>query len=454
MIRVDFDGKTNIPGSLLLTAEDLIDATGLVEVLRDSTAGLSRYLREQCSPSTQQLIAQHVTGTALTQEFRDALLDDLNKQLQGPSLFEARRLRGVDFPRDTLIKGLIKQGPKPANVAGFNRLLLEDVYPAHIAKSPKVEWDAWLSLAEDATARVIEQWENWKVVLEKWQQQQPRVGDPPEFKAAWEEYIWKGIRLWLAEYIFYHKCAYCETFEVGHIDDAEHFRPKGQVRTKSGIVKTFHVDGTTEIIHPGYFWLAYRWENLLPSCNTCNRYNGKKDAFPVGKDHVAVRLITDPTELKKLRRQQRKSQNINGVFYLEPEDLDQIEDRLLLHPYFDRPAKHVYFQADGRAAPLTGSKQGQASIDVYDLNERGKVTRRSQTQEIDALAYMTRITAAAPKPDRMKSAAEEIAEEYFRGTRPYAAAVFDQIRIYTGNGAFSPDVLLKDTPYFKEIDRS
>jgi hypothetical protein len=67
---------------------------------------------------------------------------------------------------------------------------------------------------------------------------------------------------------------------------------------------------------------------------------------------------------------------------------------------------------------------------------------------------MTKITAAAPKVDRMKSVAEEIAERYFRGSSPYAAAVFDQIRIYTGNGAFSPDVLLKDTPYYKEIDPS
>jgi len=454
MIRVDFDGKTNIPGSLLLTDAELMDETGLVETLRDSTADPSRYLREQCSPSTQQSIAQHVTGAALSKAFRDALLDDLNKQLQDPSLFEAKRFRGVDFPRDTLIKGLINQGPKPANVVGFNRLLLEEVFPSHIAKSPKVEWDAWLSLAEDATARVIDQWENWKLVLEQWQQQQPRVGDPPEFKAAWESDIWKGIRRWLSEYVFHDKCAYCETHGAGHMEDAEHFRPKGQVRTKSGIVKTFHVDGTTEIIHPGYFWLAYRWENLLPSCNTCNRYGGKKDAFPVAKDHVAVRLITDPNELNKLRRQERKSRNINGVFYLEPEDLDQIEDRLLLHPYFDSPAKHVYFEADGRAVPRPGSKQGQPSIDVYDLNERKKVTLRSQIQEKDALAYITRITAVAPKQDRMKDAAKEIAEQYFKGSSPYAAAVFDQIRLYTGNGLFSPDVLLKDTPYYKEIDRS
>ena len=454
MIRVDFDGRKNIPGSLLLTPEDLKDESVLIETLRDSTGGLSRYLREQCSQSTQQLIAQHVNGAAVSEQFRDALLADLNNQLQGPSLFEAKRLRGVEFPRDTLIKPLIKQGPKPANVVGFNRLLLEDVYPAHIAKSPKVEWDAWLSLAEDATARVIDQWEKWKVVLENWWQQQPRVGDPPEFKAAWESDIWKGIRKWLTEYIFHHKCAYCETPDAGHIEDAEHFRPKGQVRTKSGIVKTFHVDGTTEITHPGYFWLAYRWENLLPSCNTCNRYGGKKDAFPVGKDHVAVRLITDTNELGRLRHQERKSQNINGVFYLEPADLDQMEDRLLLHPYFDSPAKHVQFQADGRAVPRAGSKQGQPSIDVYDLNEHSKVTLRSQIQETDALAYMTKLTAAAPKPDRMKSVAVEIAEQYFRGSRPYAAAVFDQIRIYTGNGLYSPDELLKGTPYLEEIDRS
>ncbi|MDV2979796.1 UNVERIFIED_CONTAM: hypothetical protein Q9R71_21750 [Actinomycetes bacterium ARC8] len=52
------------------------------------------------------------------------------------------------------------------------------------------------------------------------------------------------------------KCAYCEmriekgTFEI------EHYRPKGRV---SGCD------------HPGYWWLALEWTNLLPTCPACNK---------------------------------------------------------------------------------------------------------------------------------------------------------------------------------------
>jgi len=441
MIRVEFD-VTKIPGSLLLTDADLKDASGLASALRDAADPFSLYLRGQLSRNTQESLAAYVSDEPLSAQFQQDLIADLNRQLQGPSLFEKKRFAGLQIQRDTLIKLLLEQEMK--DPVRLNRLLLEEAYPQYIDESLKAEWDSWQSLAEDATAKVIIEWEAWKEqVLEKWQQ--TKVGNPPEFHPAWQPDIWKGIRAWLSAYVFHHKCAYCETGDAGHIPDAEHFRPKGQVRTKSGIVKTFHIDGATEITHPGYFWLAYRWENLLPSCNTCNRYSGKKDLFPVGKTHVGVRLITDPGEL---RHPKRKSTHINGIFYLEPDDLDQIEDRLLLHPYFDSPHEHVYFQLDGRAVPRPGSKQGQPSIDVFDLNQRDKVAQRSRIQSDDALNYVTKVSAAIPDKAAMKSVAERIAHEYFQGERPYAAAVFDTIRVFTGDdGLLSPDVLLKDTPY-------
>ena len=37
----------------------------------------------------------------------------------------------------------------------------------------------------------------------------------------------------------------------------EHYRPKARVSTEQGD-------------KPGYYWLAARWENLLPSCTDCN----------------------------------------------------------------------------------------------------------------------------------------------------------------------------------------
>jgi uncharacterized protein (TIGR02646 family) len=53
------------------------------------------------------------------------------------------------------------------------------------------------------------------------------------------------------------KCAYCESKIFGDGSrEVEHYRPKGGI------------DG---IVHPGYWWLAHDWENLLPTCPACNK---------------------------------------------------------------------------------------------------------------------------------------------------------------------------------------
>ena len=64
------------------------------------------------------------------------------------------------------------------------------------------------------------------------------------------------------EKLFEQKCAYCETKIGVNADwDVEHYRPKGRV--------------TENTAHPGYYWLAYDWDNLLPSCAFCNQ--GRRD---------------------------------------------------------------------------------------------------------------------------------------------------------------------------------
>src|SRR5262249_38675962 len=73
--------------------------------------------------------------------------------------------------------------------------------------------------------------------------------------------------------LFNGKCAYCESkFTVSQPGDVEHFRPKGRVVDDN--FKPIRVQHPTkgEIEHPGYYWLAYEWKNLLPSCADCNRF--------------------------------------------------------------------------------------------------------------------------------------------------------------------------------------
>jgi uncharacterized protein (TIGR02646 family) len=67
------------------------------------------------------------------------------------------------------------------------------------------------------------------------------------------------------------KCAFCES-QVRHIahGDVEHYRPKGGVRQSEA----------DPLDQPGYFRLAYGWENLFFACQLCSQ-SFKKNLFPL-----------------------------------------------------------------------------------------------------------------------------------------------------------------------------
>ena len=69
------------------------------------------------------------------------------------------------------------------------------------------------------------------------------------------------------------KCCFCER-KIGADGDVEHFRPKAAVRQADD----------APLLRPGYYWLAYAWDNLLLACPSCNQRH-KKNLFP----------LTDPT---------------------------------------------------------------------------------------------------------------------------------------------------------------
>lgn len=116
---------------------------------------------------------------------------------------------------------------------------------------------------------------------------------------------------------FHGKCVYCETpIHDLFPGDVEHYRPKGKVTDLSySVVYCQDDDGTypvdienKKIEHPGYYWLAYSWQNLMPSCTFCNRPKkdfGKRNCFPVkginkykvGDERMEEPLILNPTDL-------------------------------------------------------------------------------------------------------------------------------------------------------------
>lgn len=156
----------------------------------------------------------------------------------------------------------------------------------------------------------------------------------------------------------HQKCAYCETcFVHSSPGDVEHYRPKAGYRQAA----TGRVQG------PGYYWLAYDWQNLLFACEDCNRAR-KRQLFP---------LANDPA----------------GRARTHHDDLAQ-EMPLLLNPVTENPTAHLTFQEEVATGLTT---KGQASISAYGLNRTALLAvRRDRLQSARHTDTLARLLAADP----------------------------------------------------------
>ncbi|WP_133299801.1 hypothetical protein [Larkinella punicea] len=124
------------------------------------------------------------------------------------------------------------------------------------------------------------------------------------------------------------KCCFCESdFRATSFGDVEHYRPKG------GYKKTSE---DRQLNRPGYYWLAYNWENLFFSCEVCNRRE-KKNYFPI--IHEMNRAVNHTHDIL-------------------------VEQPLLLHPSLDYPEKHIRFN---QHVPVALDERGKVSIEGYGL---------------------------------------------------------------------------------------
>lgn len=118
------------------------------------------------------------------------------------------------------------------------------------------------------------------------------------------------------------KCCYCEKISRGEI---EHYRPKGAVKQSS----------KSTIRYPGYYWLAYDWDNLLVSCTDCNR--SKSILFPLEDEAARARSHHD---------------NI------------QDEKPLFINPAKDDPREHIIFRGE---EPVPVTELGRKTIESLKL---------------------------------------------------------------------------------------
>ncbi len=121
------------PEHLLLDQHDLRDQAGLMRRLQDPREPLSRHLRDRLSGEMQQMLQeQHGSGSP-PEEHLGALVDELNRLLQGESLYDEQRFEHVTL--DENIRRLVGQDLEGHSRTRLNRLLLEQAYPRELTKS-------------------------------------------------------------------------------------------------------------------------------------------------------------------------------------------------------------------------------------------------------------------------------------------------------------------------------
>ncbi|MBY5549905.1 hypothetical protein HFO61_24365 [Rhizobium leguminosarum] len=221
-----------------------------------------------------------------------------------------------------------------------------------------------------------------------------------EEKVEINEDLYKKFMRYLMD-LFGGKCAYCETrISSNQPGDVEHFRPKGRVVGDDFKPVLASHPQRGMINHPGYFWLAYKWSNLLPSCNDCNRYRkhgrkqprgaGKADRFPVEGQHAC-----DPARVVQ-------------------------EVPLLIDPSEVNPALHIEFHADGTVSGKT--EEGRRTIDLFGLNLREGLVEARREAYADAETF-----SVVHWNHVVTQHATKLAQDAFRlqqiklGRRPYAA---------------------------------
>jgi len=145
------------------------------------------------------------------------------------------------------------------------------------------------------------------------------------------------------------KCAFTEA-KFTHIayGDVEHWRPKGGVRQSD----------SAPIEWPGYYWLAYSWDNLFIASTLANQ-RFKKEIFPLRNPENRARSHHD--------------------------DLSR-EEPLLLHPSRDDPEQHIGFRAE-IAFARDDSDKGKATIAVLGLNLEDLKEHRRDRHSLLASLY-------------------------------------------------------------------
>jgi uncharacterized protein (TIGR02646 family) len=154
----------------------------------------------------------------------------------------------------------------------------------------------------------------------------------------------------------YDKCCFCES-KFSHIayGDVEHFRPKGGYKQN---------ETDKDLVKPGYYWLAYDWNNLLVSCTLCNQ-KYKANLFP---------LLDDS----------KRAKNHHATL--------ADETPLLINPTLQNPEQHISFREEIPFA-IGDNLFGKHTISVLALDRKELNDRR--LKEYDDFQVLNKLVKLA-----------------------------------------------------------
>lgn len=256
----------------------------------------------------------------------------------------------------------------------------------------KNAWDDWVTQADLETREIVQSWLDALANGESLPRRKLRP------------VVWSNLKSIVQTRIFQGRCAYCERRFGGSLVTMDHFRPvKGTLKENSD--------------HPGYFWLAYHWKNLIPCCSRCNSIE-KVGNFPI----YGPRYFPNP------------ERDLPA-----PEQLDEIERPAILSPVGEiDPRDHIEFDSCGFANPKRASKVGESTIKFFGLNEQPFIVeeRRDRLRRVmgEVETFLRQAEEDGP-PDISSEAARErylttvskFIERTRRGRDPFPSAVEDYV---------------------------
>ena len=188
----------------------------------------------------------------------------------------------------------------------------------------------------------------------------------------------------------HNKCCFCERPMDKKIAEVEHFRPKASYRASKLDTDRY----------PGYFWLAYDWDNLIYACRTCNGEKGT--FFPLADE------------------QRRADPNLRDITDEHP---------LLINPSQIEPRKHVFFDK-WIARPLSSSPEGTETINILDLNR--SVLLEDRKDHFNMMFQALKLIQVGPKQGlQTREDIEALKQQLIMHQRPdqkYSAMVVDLVQ--------------------------